>query len=800
MDTLRVDICYRPLRIGWVIKSGDVGAFRQAVKLSHTLWGGRFNPILIADREDEARRLVDLFRVDLLLPVGDADGVKTFARKFPHLINPFHHDSIFIAGANETKRAQLLDIHNALAHLRDKPEWKAINDQGFRIYNWQADDPLADVFLTQFGAYPSANEIGINYREILAQVFETTEFDLDPVSPIPADILSHPSITHLSCHALKRHYGVQAGWDSPGFFVGDASNLDDLVCHWNLRAADIALWFVDPVHLGRYTNAVPMLEKAMRQSVAHRQEWNRHVAAWTGRENLEEVRQAFVAMQPMVYRVSEHSWNGRNVRPPMMSFDQVSVLGVFGRERGQPKVSFSLSNKPFCGDTWFHTQHLVASIAFIGGLYGDEQYTLNPPYIPELNEFYARTMLFQYDRLRIESERIGIVIDAADVDAWLFALPVADLFERIFGMGGYSTKLSNGGLITRQLISRLGGLQGARVFKIPGVRRLLRKYGPVASFTKNGAVQLIGNKDPSNPDAKFSDHLDLHIEQRPAGTKLKPDDVFGHLVEKGLFRIGADIACPGCRMASWVALDALKQRVVCELCGHEHDTTRQLVRGVWHYRRSGVLGAERNAQGAVPVALTLQQLETTLGGGLRGGVYSASLDLTKKDQAHNECEVDFVWVIPRPYPRKTVIILGECKDRGPIGLDEFERDIENLRRAADGLPRKRFKKFILLAKLNPFTPEEIERAKTLNTDRQLRTILLTTRELEPYHLYERTKVEFDIDSYGGTPEDMARTTAKMYFEEQPLCEAQCADGSGNAQGEEENKQASAAILNSSNTE
>ena len=202
---------------------------------------------------------------------------------------------------------------------------------------------------------------------------------------------------------------------------------------------------------------------------------------------------------------------------------------------------------------------------------------------------------------------------------------------------------------------------------------------------------------------------------------------------------------------------------MCDLCGHEHDATRQLVKGVWHYRRSGVLGAERNAQGAVPVALTLQQLETTLGGGLRDGVYSPSLDLTKKGQTHNECEVDFVWVIPRPYPRKTVIILGECKDQGPIGLDEFARDIENLRRVADALPRNRFKKFILLAKLNPFTPEEIERAKTLNTEHQLRTILLTTRELEPYHLYERTKAEFDIDSYGSTPEDMARTTAKMYF-------------------------------------
>ena len=72
MDNLRVDICYRPLRIGWVIKSGDISAFRQVLKLSHTFWGGRFNPILVADREDEAKHRADLFRIDMLLPVGES--------------------------------------------------------------------------------------------------------------------------------------------------------------------------------------------------------------------------------------------------------------------------------------------------------------------------------------------------------------------------------------------------------------------------------------------------------------------------------------------------------------------------------------------------------------------------------------------------------------------------------------------------------------------------------------------------------------------------------------------------------
>lgn len=503
--------------------------------------------------------------------------------------------------------------------------------------------------------------------------------------------------------------------------------------------------------------------------MSYRHEFNQHVAVWSRAENIDEARKPFRDLQLMGYQVSIDIWDGRNVRPPMMYFDHVSTLGVIGRESGKPKVSFPLNDKPFCGDTWSHTQHLVVSVSFIGSLYGDEQHTLNPPFIPELNEFYARTMHFLYNKLHIESERIGLVIKATDTDTFLYALPVADLVERVFGMAGFSTKLSSAGLIVRQLIRQLDGLQGARVFKIPGVRRLLKTHGPTAAFTKKNALELIGKKDPTNPDAKFSDHQDLYIEPRPRDAKLKPDSVFAYLVEKGLFCIGVELTCPTCRMASWTALDTLKQRVVCEMCGHEHDATRQLVNGTWHYRRSGLLGAEKNAQGAVPVALTLQQLETNLHGALHEGMYSPSLELEPKDEKNlPTCEIDFLWIIPRPYPRKTAVILGECKDQGPIKLKEFENDIDNLRRVANALPHKRFKTFMLLAKLSPFTPEEIERAKTLNDEYRLRVILLTARELEPYHIYERTKVEFNIDEYGSTPEDWSLATAEMYFKEQLL--------------------------------
>ena len=762
MDTLRIDICYRPLRIGWAIKSDDFAAFRKVVRYSYALWGGRFNPILFVDRKDEYRRLIDLFRVDMIYPVGDSDEVKVFPKKYPYLRKSFFHDSIFMKGDGYSPpSSNVLDIHNALVYLRDKPEWKKMKDYGFRYYSWDEEDPLADIFLSQLGGYPDKDAVGEDYLELLRRASEFREISLDSTEPIFTFTIDRRNIANISCQGIERHYGIAQGRTSPGFFVGSVTNLEDLVCHWNLRACDISLWFIDPQHLERYTDLIPAVEKAVQDVAIYRHKWDRKIAVWTRWEDLDGACKSFGESKLLRCRVSDGTWNGHNVRAPMMYFGEASVLGVVSGEYSKPKVSFALSDKPFCSDIGFHQQRLVASVSFIGGLYKDEQHTFQAPYLPELNEFYARTMHFQYDKLRIEPGRIGIVIDVADHDSFLYALPVVELMERIFDMAGYEAKLSNAGLITKQLITRLDGVQGGRVFKVPGVRRLLKTFGPNKSITKRTALQTIGSKDPDRPDTNFNDHKDLYIESRPIDEKLTPRAVFGYLVEKGLFRVGADLTCPSCKLNSWIPLDTLKHKVVCDLCGHEHDVTRNLTDvNEWRYRRSGVFGVEKNAQGAVPVSLTLQQLETSFVSAIGEHMYLPSLDLTPKtDAGGTECETDFVWVIPRAYPRKTVVILAECKDQGPITSDE----VSKLKRVADALPRKRFKTFVILSKISPFTEDEIKTAKTLNDRYRQRAILLSANELEPYFIRERTKDESGEALSWYSPEEMADSTVRLYF-------------------------------------
>jgi hypothetical protein len=230
------------------------------------------------------------------------------------------------------------------------------------------------------------------------------------------------------------------------------------------------------------------------------------VAVWTRNDDHEPILRLFGGRLKLFCHVRDDSWRLGTITAPMMHLGEAQVLGTVSRSGAQPRVSFPLGEKPFCGDRWFHSQHLVASVSCGVGLHGDEKFTLHPPYVPELNEYLSRTMHFDYRMLRSEPERLGMIIDASNTDAGISALPASGLFESVLGLAGFDSKLSNGGLIARQLITHLEGLQGARVFKIPGVRRLIRSYGPNESFTKKTALQLIGGKDPEDPDARFSDH------------------------------------------------------------------------------------------------------------------------------------------------------------------------------------------------------------------------------------------------------------------------------------------------------
>ena len=107
--------------------------------------------------------------------------------------------------------------------------------------------------------------------------------------------------------------------------------------------------------------------------------------------------------------------------------------------------------------------------------------------------------------------------------------------------------------MSARLIDQMGGLQGCRVFKICGVRSLIKKYSPAKSFERTEAVTMIGNNDPVSHHPRFDAYKSLYIEPRDK-QDLKPEDAFLYLLKKGVFRAGLKLECPTCQLDFWVPL------------------------------------------------------------------------------------------------------------------------------------------------------------------------------------------------------------------------------------------------------
>lgn len=770
MNTLSITVRYRPIRIGWCLNKDDFVALREALKLTFTMWGGRYNPIIPVDDFEFASSLVRLFRVDVLWAVSADKNVKKFIEQFPYLPNPFLREELFVSYGNGELDPQLVDIYHPIRCLYEKHfKNNPAPDTTVTIYEWQAEDPLADVLLATFGSVPPVEVTGTDYLELLRGNLSAKTIVLKPNEPLPERTGNHWTISSF-CHAfMRQHYTVQNNWDRPGFYVGSGNDYEDLVTFWNLRATGVSLMFFDPNQADRLKPKLNNLLDILRSRPKGRFESDNAIAIWHKDGPLPPDVSIF-GQGLLICTSGESTWNGLNVKTPYMYFSEGSTLAVIGKGSSvAPWVSFQLPPKPFDEDTRkLYGQHFVVSVNPGIGLFGNESAALQTPYVPELNEFYSRNCYSKWERnkARVEPAGLGIISDATCSDLSLSALNVVGLVKQLFTVAGIDAQPSKPGLLATRLIQQMGGLQGCRVFKIGGVRKLLKTYGPDTPFNHQDAMREIGKGDPQNGFSSIQEYKHLFLEPRPKGTVLEPRDAFSYLLKRGVFRTGLEFDCPSCQLKFWVPLDDVRTEVSCEYCGNRFNVTPYLhIKYVWKYRRSGLFGRDDHQEGAIPVVLTLLQLHTTFHPNKM--LYTNAMDIKPKSVnpikfKNDKCETDFVVIVPRSDDGKISVAIGECKTRKDISDD----DVYNLKIVADAFPRERFNVFVIFSKLMSFSQEELKRIRQLNNEYHLRVILFTNRELEPYLLYERTAQEFKINRHAVSFEDMAKITEQVFL--QPL--------------------------------
>jgi hypothetical protein len=464
--------------------------------------------------------------------------------------------------------------------------------------------------------------------------------------------------------------------------------------------------------------------------------------------------------------VDEGTWNGFNVRPPLFGLDRRSILsGLDSPSEGKPSIEFSL-HREFdladlpAGHVW---QQWVVSIN-PGTEFGYKGYTLNLPYLPDLNEWYAREVLIVPHELRVEKEGVGKIAQFSEETLHLSPVEATATVYKVLDHSGIKASASLPGRKAQQLIQQMGGLEGCRVFKIQGVRKLVASSKARGGIKRLHAMEIIKDVDQGLRQASFSRFASLRIEPREI-PQLRPADVFNYLLKMGVFRPGLELACPRCDLDFWLGMP-VPEICHCEFCGHSFSIASHLGgRGDWHFRLSGLFGREGGEEGAIPVVLTLLQLYRIQGLGANF-LYTCGTQLKSDDL---DCEVDLV-VIQRgresePAVRlsEPALLLGECKGSAEINDD----DVSNLVAARELVERSGVRCYLLFSKTAAFSSDEIRRFRALER-RGISPVLFTARQLEPYEPYgEVPESETLPVRYPGYFEDLARNSSWLFLRDQP---------------------------------
>ena len=749
MATLGVTVGYRPVRIGWCVRPGNLDDLRAALRLTHTLWGGRFNPIIPVGLPFD-RILVKAFAVDVLLPATQITGLVDFSKSFGELYWPDAMSLVFPDGSRSTSPI-FVDVRRPIETIRkEREKERAVLRQAY-LFTPTVSDPLHDILLAMFGGYPSPGEVGVDYTRMFGDALRAESVGTAIMGPGIATALTPSDVASWELEPLdpKVQFDGQTG-----LYLGSAASHDDLTTFWNLRAAGLDLRFLDQTHSERLdwiTNAwlCPLIDR----SASGKQE--DVIGIWS-RSQTELDAKPDTGERWIARLIDDGYWSQLPVLPHY-HWSEERILASLALDP-LPQYSFQLPAKP-TGKQADALQTIGVTVRLQGDLVASARDTFFVPGISGLNMLFSENMYPAAPfSVRISRDYFTLCISSANDSLSIQSVTKAELISEVLKVFGVKAELSQPGVIASRLIDQMGGLDGCGIFRFPGVRQLIEQYAPLQHFTRSGAIGCIRDLEPSTNRSRFADYV-------PTGAKWTPQSVLDHLLERRVFHAGLEFKCPNCNLEFWTPIGSVGTEVTCELCGVRFNCTPQLKDRDWRFRRSGLFGKEDHQEGSIPVVLTLRQLHNTLGRfGMQQLVYTTAMKLEPISASIPSCETDFV-LLNKGLRGPLNLVIGECKSTsGEI----TQADLDNLSSVASAIPGDQLKVFILLAKTGTFTADEVDRCKKTASALPARVIMLSQRELQPpLFTYEWAAREFNITATAVTLEDMARQTDGIFFNPRP---------------------------------
>lgn len=778
MPSIGINVNYRPLKIGYCLREGNLDELRQASLINTYLSGGILNPIIPisdSDGEEEIKKKVLYTCPDILFAFDDSLKKRFAFLERDYLPSPFQFRDGIYCEYEGRHYFQSLDIELIIRDIWDT--FMKVSSKKYSnciLPKWDSSDELSLLFSIIFGEFTLKNNFKNDYEKSYLRGLKAKLVNIKVNDILTREIFECVTPMIFTAHGLTPHYSSR--FRDRGFVIGKSDSFNDLVSFWNFRCNNPSAFFIPLDKINRFEECISSIkEKIGARGEESTPKGHRDYFIYHSKENegLAKNFQDKYFLEPKLFR-TEFKNMPYFAKKGFFYFDDQPVQGNVDKDTDEHySVHFQLPGFKYSDQKrYFPGRFFVISFSFLTE-FSYPQHTFQLPDFSDLNEWYARRIHFQYDRLRVEPERFGIIIEDRTNFLTLRPLYLPDLIQKIFDRSRIKISLSESGKIAKQIVEQMGGIEGCRVFMITGVRKLLSSVTPLIHKTRKQCCDEI--KDRQGGSFSNSESLYIEFRQEP---KLTPEMVFDFLAKKKVFMPGVVIQCTKCDLQSWISLNKFADFVECPLCGNSFSTLIKNPSGVrWNYRRSGLFGQENNQEGAIPVLLSLLQLNR-----VKHDIQLFTGHNVKLDGV--ECETDLIVfdVNRHYYNNRPEIVIGECKSPGAREQENTQSipdstkqryqilnsDIEKLVKIKDLLDKSGFMTHILFATTaKRFSNDEIQRFKEL-LKKYIEPILFTANELEPYFIYERYKDNVLPHKHAVAYEHLATNSRFIYLEDRDI--------------------------------
>jgi hypothetical protein len=237
MGTISLTISYRPVRIGFLVKEGDIDGFLNACEINTLLWGGIYNPIIpVGSNTYLTKQLIKLFSVDVFYSMNGDNEIKEVIAEYPYLKSPYHiTEEIFYEDWYSKKQlVSYLDVIHIIDHYW-KEEFRHSGNSNCRYVLWKDSDNCSSLFVVLFGRYPQNLNLKFNYTNAFRNGLKAKDIEIEINGMIPESLVENITPIQLTADRLISYSGFSLRED--GLYIGNVDNFNDLVTFWNLRVS-----------------------------------------------------------------------------------------------------------------------------------------------------------------------------------------------------------------------------------------------------------------------------------------------------------------------------------------------------------------------------------------------------------------------------------------------------------------------------------------------------------------------------------------------------------------------------------